>query len=171
MTTTEFYNNLNETIHKERRTLMFKFLMIFSRFEYALKASGFLPNSEGRASANWDDFIFSIKDEFDKNKNDQLSKAVDYIIENPPKVQIVNINNRQLGWENRNTDSNVPDINKLCQSIRDIRNNFFHGGKYRGNYQADVSGNCILLDHAITIMNAWLDLNDTVRHNFLEAIS
>ena len=30
-------------------------------------------------------------------------------------------------------------------SIRDVRNNLFHGGKFNGNYQKDVSRNYILL--------------------------
>ncbi len=150
---------------------MFDFLMIFSRFEYALKASGFIFGNENRVIVDWNKFVTLIKDKFDenKNKNDQLSKAVDYIIENPPKVQIVK--NKELDWKKRNFNSDLLEINKLCYSIKGIRNNFFHGSKLNSKYQINNPRNYDLLKNAIIIMEAWLDLNDTVRRNFLEAIS
>jgi hypothetical protein len=166
VTTTTFLESLNETIPIEKQTLMLNFLMIFSRFEYALKASGFSSNSVGRVTANWDTFIASIKGKFDKNNNDQLRKAVDSIIQNPPKIQTVK--NRQLDWKERDFSPNDREINRLCLSIRDIRNNFFHGSKFNRNY--DRPRNYNLLNHAIIIMNAWIDLNDTVKRKFLEPI-
>jgi hypothetical protein len=63
------------------------------------------------------------------------------------------------------------EINKLNLSIRDIRNNLFHGGKFNGNYQEDVSRNYILLKNSIIILDEWLSLNETVKQNFLTPIS
>ena len=81
------------------------------------------------------------------------------------------IDDGKLGWRDRTFNPNDPEINKLSLSIRDIRNNLFHGGKFNGNYQADISRNYILLKNAIIILNDWLSLSDQVRHNFLEPIS
>jgi hypothetical protein len=169
MITKTFIDKLNKTITIEGQTLMLDFFITFSRFECALKTSNFSSGDADKVSANWDTFIASIRPTFDKNKNAQLSQAVDYLIQNPPRIQM--IDNGQLGWRDRVFNPNDPDINKLSLSIRDIRNNLFHGGKFNGNYQADISRNYILLKNAITILNDWLSLNDQVRQNFLEPIS
>lgn len=169
MTTKTFINKLSKTITIEGQTLMLDFFITFSRFECALKASNFSSGGAGKVSANWDTFIGSIRPTFNKNKNAELSQAVDYLIQNPPRIQM--IENGQLGWRDRVFSLNDPEINKLSLSIRDIRNNLFHGGKFNGDYQADISRNYILLKNAIIILNDWLSLNDQVRHNFLIPIS
>ncbi|MBC3789374.1 hypothetical protein [Spirosoma utsteinense] len=169
MTTKTFIEKLNMTITVEGQTLMLDFFIIFSRFECALKTSNFSSGDADKVSANWDTFIASIRNTFNKEKNAQLRQAVDYLVQHPPRIQM--INNGQLGWRDRNFNLNEPEINKLSLSIRDIRNNLFHGGKFSGHYQADISRNYILLKNAIIILNEWLSLNKQVRHNFLETIS
>lgn len=169
MTTKTFVDKLKKTIIIERQTLMLDFFITFSRFECALKTSNFCSGDADKVSANWDTFIASIKPTFNKDKNAQLSQAVDYLIQNPPRIQM--IDNGQLGWRDRIFNPNDPEINKLSLSIRDIRNNLFHGGKFNGNYQADISRNYILLKNAIIILNDWLSLSEQVGKNFLKPIS
>lgn len=168
MITKSFIDKLSKTITVEGQTLMLDFFIIFSRFECALKTSNFSIGDEDKVSANWDTFIASIRPNFKKDNNVQLSQAVDYLIQHPPRIQM--IDNGQLGWRDRIFNPNEPEINKLSLSIRDIRNNLFHGGKFNGNYQAEISRNYILLEKAIIILNDWLSLNDLVRQNFLESI-
>ncbi len=169
MTTKSFIEQLTKTLTIEGQTLMLEFFITFSRFECALKASNFSTGDTDKVSANWDAFIASIRPTFSKNKNTQLSQAVDYLVLHPPRIQMVD--NGQLGWRDRIFNLNEPEINKLSLSIRDIRNNLFHGGKFNGNYHADISRNNILLNNAIIILNDWLSLSDQVRQNFLEPIS
>lgn len=169
MTTKKFIEKLNQSITIEGQALMLDFFITFSRFECALKTSNFFSGDESKVSANWDTFTASVRPTFDKNKNEQLNQAVEYLTLNPPKIQI--IENGQLGWRNRIFTPNDPEINKLSLSIRDIRNNLFHGGKFNGIYQAEISRNYLLLNYAIIILNDWLDLSDQVRQNFLESIS
>jgi len=99
MTTKTFINNLNKTITIEGQTLMLDFFTIFSRFECALKTANFSSGDLDKVSANWDTFIASIRPAFDKNNNAQLYQAVDYLIQNPPRIQM--IDNGQLGWRDR----------------------------------------------------------------------
>ncbi|MEI7502840.1 MAG: hypothetical protein WCJ61_06115 [Paludibacter sp.] len=78
--------------------------------------------------------------------------------------------NSNLGWIEREFNNNESEINKLSLSIRDIRNNLFHGGKFHGNYKADESRNFKLLKNSIIVLDNWLDLNKVVKANFLNAI-
>lgn len=169
MTTKIFIDKFNETLTIEGKNLILDFFITFSRFECALKISSFSSGDSNKVSANWDVFIASISPNFNKDKNPQLSQAVDYLIQNAPRIQM--IVNGQLGWRDRIFTPNNQEINKLSLSIRDIRNNLFHGGKFNGNYQADISRNYILLKNAIIILNDWLNLSNQVRDNFLEPIS
>lgn len=169
MTTKTFIDSLNNTITSEGQTLILDFFITFSRFECALKTSNFCAGDADKVSANWDAFIATIRAAFDKNKNTQLDQAVGYLIRNPPRIQM--INNGQLGWRDRVFSQNEPEIKKLSLSIRDIRNNLFHGGKFNGNYETDISRNYILLKDSIIILNEWLALSEAVRNNFLEPIS
>jgi len=169
MTTKAFIDKLNKTITIEGQNLMTEFFITFSRFECALKTSNFVNGDNERVMANWDTFIASIRPDFDKNKTDKLKKAVDYILQNPPRIQI--INNGEIGWRDRHFQNNEHEINRLGLSIRDIRNNLFHGGKFNGVYEEDVSRNFILLKGAIIILDEWLSLNITVKNNYLQPIS
>jgi hypothetical protein len=169
MTSKRFIESLNKTITVEGQTLMTEFFITFSRFECALKASIFVNGNQDRVSANWDTFVASIAPTFNQAKTANLNTAVDYLIQNPPRVQ--SLDNGQLSWRDRNFQPNEPLLNKLSQSIRDVRNNLFHGGKFNGNYQQDVSRNFILLKNSITILNEWLELSAVVRQNYLEPIA
>lgn len=115
MTTKSFIETLNKTITIEGQTLMLDFFITFSRFEFALKTSNFASGDAGKVSANWETFIASIRPTFDKNKNVQLTHAVDYLIQHPPRIQM--IDNVQLGWRDRIFQINDPEINKLSLSL------------------------------------------------------
>lgn len=169
MITKGFIEKLNETITVEGQNLMTEFFITFSRFECALKASNFANGDNDRVTANWDTFIASISKAFNLDKTEELKTAVDYLIQNPPRVQ--SLDNGKLSWRDRNFQLNAPLINKLSLSIRDVRNNLFHGGKFNGNYQKDISRNFILLKNSIIILNKWLELSDIVRQNYLTPIS
>ncbi|MFC0185411.1 hypothetical protein SAMN04515674_103195 [Pseudarcicella hirudinis] len=170
MITDQFIEELNKTINDDGRKLITNFFIIFSRFECALKSSNFkqMDEKNNKVSANWEQFISSIKSDFNKNKCDSLKEAVTYIIENPPKMQV--FEDELLGWKDRRFQQNCHEINKLDISIRDIRNNLFHGGKFNGNYQKDVTRNIDLIKSAIIILNEWLSLDESVKNNFLQPI-
>lgn len=80
------------------RELLLNFFLTFSRFEYALKVSNFLkrPNPSVNnalrppdAQPDWDRFAISLQSTFQKDKNDQLLEASEYIIESPPWKQVI----------------------------------------------------------------------------------
>ncbi len=164
-----FIDQLNQSITVEGQTLIFEFFITFSRFECALKVSQFVGGDEERAWPNWELFVASIRPVFDKNRSSELRNAFDYILNHPPRIQMVQAN--QLGWRERVFQANDPEVNRVGLSIRDVRNNLFHGGKFQGNFQQDVSRNYILLKNSIFILNEWLRLSDVVRESYLQPIA
>ncbi len=163
-TTQDFLINFKKIINQKGQNLIIEFFITFSRFECALKASNFTNGNNDRVTANWDTFVGTITT-FNENKTTELKNAVDYLIQNPPRIQCID-SNGLLGWRNRNFQ-NEPQINKLSLSIRDVRNNLFHGGKFNGHYEEDVSRNSILLKSSLLILDEWLELNALVKQNYL----
>ena len=168
MITKRFLDKLNETITIKGQSLIIEFFITFSRFECALKASDFYNANNGKVTANWDTFVVSIRDEFNNERTNEIKNAVDYLIQHPPRIQA--IDDTELVWNDRTFNQNEPLVNKLCLSIRDVRNNLFHGGKFQGNYEEDVSRNYKLLNSSVIVLNEWLRLNDIVKDNFLQPI-
>jgi len=170
MYTKDFLNKITRYYNVEGRELIFEFFISISRFECALKnTTVFVDGGEGRIRPNWDKFIKSIAEKYEHNKNAEVNSAIEYIINYPPKIQV--LINGKLQWRERPFTENTPEINRLSQHLRDVRNNLFHGGKFHGRYVEETSRNYKLLNNAIIILNYWLSLSDEVRDKFLQDIS
>lgn len=114
------------------------FFHLFGMFEYALKANGYCtpdcPNEYVR-SANWDKFFSenrSLLESLD-TQNFTTQEAITYILGSPPKQQFLN-ENKELVWEDHIYAETMRDFQKIYLYIKRVRNNLFHGGKYRGCY-------------------------------------
>jgi hypothetical protein len=133
----------------------------FSRFEYALKASGF-NNGDGEAQANWRNFALSIELELQNPQTPELREAIDFMLKHSPKKQV--IRNGLLAW-----DAAPPNTNSTADLIllyvRRVRNNLFHGGKFNGHWFAPERSEK-LLRHSLVILNACLDGSPQVRSAF-----
>jgi len=138
------------------RELVFKFFTIFSLFEYALKEAGFWRNSS-RAEPDWVGFIHSIESSLRPNLSNELNTAVSYLLKYPPMQQ--RINNGQMGFEPCDTDENNSEIQWLSIFIRRVRNNLFHGGKYKYDRPRDT----LLIQCSLIILEEWATLNQKVR--------
>lgn len=169
MTSKIFLEQFNNKTTVQGRELLIEFFMTFSRFEYGLKKSITFANGDAnKVDANWDGFVASIKDQFKKEKTEELSEAVNFILSSPPMIQV--LADGLLNWRPREFADKTPDIVKLCLHIRDIRNNLFHGGKFTDNYQPETSRNYKLLHSALIIMNEWLLLDEGIQEHFLGGI-
>ncbi len=131
----------------QNKQLIFEFFLLFSKFEYALKIVGF-HKGDGDARPNWIKFAESIKNDFDKESNDELLESVNYILTNPPKKQI--IKDDVLIWLDNPPDSSS-EIDLLLQYVCRVRNNLFHGGKYKDIYlkQEDRSEKLLMVCNSI----------------------
>jgi len=134
---------------------------IFARFEYALKEAGF-HTGEGDASPHWRNFALSIDELLDEQATPELTAAIGYILDQPPRKQVVR--NGELAWELAppQTDSRA-DL--LLLYVRRVRNNLFHGGKFNGHwFEPDRSET--LMKSALVILNAALAASDPVRQAY-----
>lgn len=165
----QFLSSVNDVITLEGRELIFKFFITFSRFECAMKNTLlFTISSAHSVRPNWDRFINSISDNFDKERTPELLNAVQYLISNPPKRQ--QIISGQLRWVNRTLPPQTSICMQLGLHIRSVRNNLFHGGKFVGSYEPDISRNYILINSCLIILDEWLRLNVEVKNHFLTRI-
>jgi len=133
----------------------------FARFEYALKTAGF-HCGEGAAEPNWRAFAQSIPHLFDQSGDPNLKVAVRYILDHPPKKQIVA--GGLLSWSDSkpNTDLNS-DLVLLY--VRRVRNNLFHGGKFNGRW-FEPQRSELLLRHSLTILHACIDVSSELNEAF-----
>lgn len=131
------------------------FFILFSRFEYSLIAAGYFNGSDKRVDANWDKFACELRDEwadeYRKIDDDHETKqAVKYLWNSPPQKLVVktNASGEYVDFESTQSNKNLCD---LSLSIRRVRNNLFHGGKYLGNN--DTNRNSDLISHSVTVLN------------------
>ena len=142
--------------------LLLEFFLAFSRFEYALKASGLFkrdppdPPRWPKAKPNWDRFAASLRDSFNPSATDDLRQACEYIRDSPPKKQV--ICNDEIAWETPVHRDEETDIQFLLRMVRCIRNNLFHGGKYNIEVHEDTERTEMLLRSSLTLLAACLEI-------------
>jgi hypothetical protein len=164
--TEKFVKTFYEKIDGEGTKLILDFVLIFARFEYALKKSGYIyKDSKDVIHVDWMKFIVDISPKFN-DKTQEIKATVNYIRANPPKGQNLDANNN-LVWQERDL-GNHSETDKLRLLICGVRNNLFHGGKLNGTYQEWVFRNYKLLNSVIVILEEWLKLNEEVNINFCD---
>ena len=144
--------------------LAFEFFKVFSRLEYALKASGFLCN-ENDAKADWRLFANQVESLIQQPNSLELQEAVDFVFDFPPKKQVVN-DERKLDWSESKPSESIK-AQKLLIYVRRVRNNLFHGGKFNGHWfepeRSEKLIRCSLViltsckDYVSDVRNAYLD--------------
>lgn len=136
----------------------------FARFEYALKAAGF-HKGEGDAEPDWLRFALSIDQELTSPQSDEVRTAIDFLVNQPPKKQV--IKNGLLDWK-ESKPSTISKADLVLIYLRRVRNNLFHGGKFNGRWFAPERSEA-LLRHSLVILSACLqaspDLSEAYRSN------
>ena len=148
-------------------SVIFDFFITFSRLECALKNTKRFLHPH-HAEAQWEKFAKIIAPSFNSDQTPGLRSAVDYIINNPPKKQVINAG--ILTWSDCILNGSFSTTGKLCVYIRRIRNNLLHGGKFNGNYNPD-SRNFQLISYSTLILNQMIELDEEVKTNFLSDIN
>ena len=131
--------------------LVARFLFTFSRFEYALKESGYARTSKyGVVEPHWDKFAEQLPN-FRSIRNPDFKAALKYLIYDPPKRQV--LRNGRVVWESQKqkAENNV----QVLQLVRQVRNNTFHGGKIPFTEDRDRR----LLNAALAVL-VWALRND-----------
>ncbi len=137
--------------------LAFDFFKLFSRFEYALKASGYYKN-EKTAKPNWERFAEDTNHIFDTMRDSDLKNAVDFLLTYPPQKQF--IIDGKVKYQEEKIEGTT--AKKLITYIKRVRNNLFHGGKFNGEW-FDPERSKPLITNSIVVLEACLEKSEKVR--------
>ena len=139
------------------RDLVYKYFTVFSLFEYALKRAGFCNSGRSdEAQPDWMEFARAIHPHFEPQSCANLAAAVDYMITFPVMKQVVQGN--ALVFKLRQKPHGMNSTMWLSVLVRGVRNNLFHGGKFRFDKKRDPD----LIRNSLIILENWAHLNPKV---------
>jgi hypothetical protein len=153
------------------KDLLLRFFLTFSRFEYALKAAGFLTADHKQARADWPRFARSVQPQFNLNNSPALGNACDLFIVNPPWKQVVI--GGQLHWNTSvavSSMSELEGIEHILLMIRRVRNNLFHGAQHNSDVIEDEERKTKLIESAIVVLEECLALAPDVKKHYDDAV-
>ena len=111
--------------------LALKFFKLYAQYEFFLKENKYFEERRGTIIVDWDRFVNQqIGPDF-LDKMGDLRPSAEYILENPPKKQVVN-ENGVIIWSD--VPNNERSVQVLFGHISRIRNNLFHGAKFNGTW-------------------------------------
>jgi hypothetical protein len=142
-----------------------EFLAVFSRMEYALKAS--IQYASGNADgvqANWDRFANDIDKQFLAIDDKEFETAVDYLLDSPPRKQV--LKNSAIEFVDQAIDKKQAKAQQTLLMVRTVRNNLFHGGKHLPLGEKEAGRNAQLVSYSLIILRHSIPLNDLVRQHF-----
>ena len=147
--------------HNHLDELAWRFFHVFSRTEYALKASG-INFGDGPAEANWRDFALAVDNLIADPSTPELEDAVNFIFNAPPEKQVILGGVLQWKASEPETDSRA---DKLLIYVRRVRNNLFHGGKFNGRW-FEPQRSEPLMRHSLVILSSCVEEVASVREAF-----
>jgi len=142
-----------------------EFFVYFARFEYAMKMVGYLKPKEAIAKANWKKLEKELKNKFEHPSNGEFQKALDYYKTKPPEKLMVK--DGSLGWE-KDEGSFSSDSERVLEYVRSVRNNLFHGGKFKDKELVPPNSKRSdeLMIYGIIILNECLKVLDNLREAY-----
>ncbi len=143
--------------------LLLEFFLTFARFEFALKAAGFVVGDLQRARPDWPRFGQSL--DLDTARRDpRCAAAIDYFSVHPPWRQVVTTNG--LAWDSTVGFARLEHTEQLLDLVRRVRNNLFHGGKFTDDVHSGLHRNELLLRHSLAILHRCLELSRSVEAEY-----
>lgn len=136
------------------RELTLEFLATFSRFEFALKKAGYAQGDESKVSPDWDAFAKDVA-QLDAALLVPVLNACQYLQQHPPKKQV--LQNGALHWVVRQGTSGSA-IGDVLLSVRTVRNNVLHGGKFPDGVIIDPLRDEQLIRNCVAALKGLLEL-------------
>lgn len=143
-----------------------EFFFVFSRLEFALKITGYLRPDATVPVIDWTRFATAVEHVFSHPPSRDFAKAVQYLSTQPPRKQIVR--EGRITWSDGTPPTNDPP-NSILLYVRRVRNNLFHGGKFKQHrleYQARTPE---LLHHSLIVITTCIDATPDVHDAFFHA--
>ena len=140
-----------------------EFLGVFSRMEYALKATGYATGT-GKVEAWWDQFANEIDVDFRAVKDQHFINAVEFILKAPPRKQV--LKEGVLEFIEQTIDQKQTTAQQVLLMVRTVRNNLFHGAKFLPVGEAEAGRNARLVESSLIVLERCLTLNARVHECF-----
>ncbi|HRN51840.1 MAG TPA: hypothetical protein PLC52_10980 [Anaerolineales bacterium] len=157
-------NNLSDRLQKilgDDNDLVNSFFLVFTRFEFALKAADYKFRGRNQvAYADWNKFAQEQSKRFDPLHTD-IKEAYGYLDSRPPKIQIIESN--ELCWKD-NHRGDQTDLAWCIHLVKTVRNNLFHGGKFPYHQTRDHN----LLTASLDVIAHLVNLNPEVEQKYME---
>ncbi len=132
--------------------------------EYALKASDFASENEGRVAAQWDRFAIEVDAAFSEIDDEEFAEAVGYLLQNPPRKQVRR--DGALTFEGQVTDTKRKTAQQALLMVRTVRNNLFHGSKQSPGGETEEGRNHALVRYSLVVLRHCTQLNTGVRRRY-----
>jgi hypothetical protein len=100
-----------------------------------------------------------------------LSEAWSYFVANPPRKQL--LKDGVLDWSDPWHRKGEPELTWLCDVLKVVRNNLFHGGKFLlpTGPIGEPARNKHLLQHGLKVFAILIDFDPDVRTNYFDTAS
>lgn len=134
------------SIKNEDRDIILEFLLYFSRFEYAMKCCDeYWYTKDNVWSPNWKKLQEQISEDFIK---EHKREVIQTLINDPPRKMT-----------EKNKFESPPVSYWIIHSIKTVRNNLFHGGKY-SNDALDSDRNMSLIKESLVVLKFIIESNE-----------
>lgn len=128
-----------------------EFVLLFARLEYALKrTSGFAFKKGASVYADWKKLGRELNPCFGPAQNDDLCHAIEYLIQQPPFEQV--LKNGEMSFAQPKQRTNEPFLVQILDTVKIVRNNLLHGGKFPDGEVSDPARNRTLLKSASFVL-------------------
>lgn len=144
------------------KELACEFLGVFSRLECALKECGFVSGDGNRVKADWRKFAGNINKEFAAIDDGVTKAARDYLLNFPPKKQV--LRNGNVQWVDIILDPNWSSAESTLFMIRQVRNNLFHGGKFLKSPESVNDRDKLLVKNSLIVLYACISFHDCLKN-------
>jgi len=136
------------------RELTLDFLATFARFEFALKKAGYAQGDDSKVLPDWNSFGRDVA-KLDAALLAPVLNSCQYLQQHPPRKQV--LQNGALHWVARQGTSGSA-IGDVLLSVRTLRNNVFHGGKFPEGPVAEPLRDEALIRDCLTVLKGLLEL-------------
>ena len=149
-----------EKLGADDKALVFDFVGYFSRMEYSMKRAGCIKPNTNKVEVSWDVFIERNQHAF---QNCDLNELCPTLYNDPPK-NLVFDENGEVCWQDVPPEGSAVSLLTLSLSLRRVRNNLFHGGKYHGDGVHGFDRSSDLLREGIDLIKHMALMDEGVKH-------
>jgi len=150
----------------QNRDVVADFLIMFVRFEFALKQTGYYRLKDAQIAPDWKRFAEDYARKFNSGEG-ELRYAKKYLLQDPPRHQRIEGGRPCFPDADRYGDGKTSDFEKLIDIIKGVRNNLFHGGEFPSGPVSEPGRDAELLKAAMCVLQHALELDEKVKQYFV----